>query len=103
MSEYTEGKLIAKSRKNDPFLRIYAVQKDKRLQRIVTIDDFNGGASHEGSEAEANATELVKRWNCHKDLVKIAQAIIDLDAEGILYQDSGLVRQAKAALAAAKA
>lgn len=56
MSKYIQGKL--KATKN--------IIEDRSIEKFKVADCFG---STIGS-ANATATELVKRWNCHKDLVK---------------------------------
>ena len=108
---YTKGKL--KVDVGPPSDYMEHPKRSIRAESGVVCDmrmpnDFGCGCSI--TEVEANARELVKRWNCHKDLV---EALEELDAtyQDRLIDNKGCTclrckkasQKAKAALAAAQA
>ncbi len=74
MSEFAKGKLKINDR-GDDVLRIFC--KDK----IIAFLGWDDGFNENRPGAEANAAELVKRWNCHEELEQRDTIMVEALAE----------------------
>ena len=73
MGVYTKGKL--KWERNDNRCTLY-------MNGAWIGELYVGYGMKSLEEMEANAAELVKRWNCHEDLVEACEALVrDYEAE----------------------
>jgi hypothetical protein len=55
------------------------------------------GFGRDGDECEADAAELVRRWNCHDELLEVCQMV----ASSIKVDELALITAARAAIARA--
>ncbi len=70
MSEFTKGKLRVSS---DNSNYVHVVKDGKACGLFAACDAGDYARSIE--EGNANAAELVRRWNCHDDLVKALEGV----------------------------